>query len=310
MSSNDPSDTHPTRAPGEGKPRPGSPQPGGAPLSPGLYVVSTPIGNLRDVTLRALDVLAGADEVLAEDTRTARKLLDAYSIRARVSPYHDHNGATRRPELLEKLNDGAAIALISDAGTPLVSDPGFKLVRDVAAAGHPVLPIPGASALLAGLVVAGLPSDRFLFAGFLAPKSTARRRELQDLSAIPATIVFYETGPRLASTLADMAEVLGPGRNACVARELTKLFEEARRGTLDSLADHYGEAGGPKGEIVILIGPPEATHASAADLDAALLSALKSMPTKQAANSVAEALGIPKREAYQRALALKTDGPA
>lgn len=308
MTSNDPSDTQPSRASGEDRPRHPPRQPDGAPLLPGLYVVSTPIGNLRDVTLRALDVLAGADEILAEDTRTARKLLDAYSIRARVSPYHDHNGALRRPEILEKLSEGSAIALISDAGTPLVSDPGYKLVREVAAAGHSVFPIPGASALLAGLVVAGLPSDRFLFAGFLPPKSVARRKALTDVSAVPATLVFYESGPRLAGSLADMAEILGADRDACVARELTKLFEETRRDTLERLAAHYQEAGAPRGEIVVLVGPPSEADASEQDLDAALRKALETLPTKQAANAVAEALGIPKRDAYQRALALKAHG--
>ncbi|MEL6663765.1 MAG: 16S rRNA (cytidine(1402)-2'-O)-methyltransferase [Pseudomonadota bacterium] len=310
MSSNDPSGDEPTRQRREAKLHSGAPQHEGAPLASGLYVVSTPIGNLRDVTLRALDVLAGVDEVLAEDTRTARKLLDAYDIRARVSPYHDHNGAARRPEILEKLEGGAAVALISDAGTPLVSDPGFKLVREAAVAGHTIVPIPGASAVLAGLVVAGLPSDRFLFAGFLPPKSAARRNVLEEISGIEATLVFYESGPRLAAALTDMADVLGRDREACVARELTKLFEEARRDRLGALAEHYAEQGGPKGEIVVLVGPPQAPGASEADIAAALIDALQSHPTKQAANAVADALGIPKREAYQRALALKADGKA
>jgi len=308
MSSNDPSQTQPTRAPGEVRPHNEPRQPNGSPLSPGLYVVSTPIGNLRDVTLRALDVLSGADEVLAEDTRTARKLLDAHDIRARLSPYHDHNGAVRRPEIVGKLRDGAAIALTSDAGTPLLSDPGYKLVREVAAAGLDVVPVPGASALLAGLVVAGLPSDRFLFAGFLPPRTAARSKSLEELSRIPATLVFYETGPRLAACLADMAEALGPLRDACVARELTKLFEETRRAPLGELASHYANAGAPRGEIVLLVGPPVDTGPSEADLDVALAEALQTLPTKQAANSVAEAFGIPKREAYRRALELKDNG--
>ncbi|MEM1150554.1 MAG: 16S rRNA (cytidine(1402)-2'-O)-methyltransferase [Pseudomonadota bacterium] len=270
-------------------------------------MVSTPIGNLRDVTLRALDVLADADEILAEDTRTARKLLDAYSIRTKVSPYHDHNGAVRRPEILSRLAEGRSIALISDAGTPLVSDPGYKLVRDAADAGHRVIPIPGASALLAGLVVAGLPSDRFLFVGFLPAKRSARRKTLESIGQSAATLVFYESGPRLASALADMVEVLGPDREACVARELTKLFEESRRGTLSDLQSHYAVADTPKGEIVVLVGPPSDTSVQTLDLDGALRDALETMPTKQAANAVAEALGIPKREAYQRALALKAN---
>ncbi len=308
MSSNDPSQTQPTRARDKVRPHAEPGQPNGSPLSPGLYVVSTPIGNLRDVTLRALDVLAGADEVLAEDTRTARKLLDAYDIRARLSPYHDHNGAVKRPEIVEKLRDGAAIALTSDAGTPLLSDPGYKLVRAVAEAGLDVVPVPGASALLAGLVVAGLPSDRFLFAGFLPPRTAARSKSLEGLARIPATLVFYETGPRLAASLADMAETLGPLREACVARELTKLFEETRRAPLGELASHYATAGAPRGEIVVLVGPPVDSVPSEADLDVALAQALQKLPTKQAANSVAEAFGIPKREAYRRALELKDNG--
>lgn len=274
-------------------------------LEPGLHVVSTPIGNLRDITLRALDTLAGADEILAEDTRTARKLLDAYSVRGKVTPYHDHNGAQRRPEILSALEDGAAIALISDAGTPLVSDPGFKLVREAALAGHRIIPVPGASAALAALVMAGLPSDRFLFAGFLPPKSGARSKALAPLAGVDATLIFYESGPRLAASLSDMAKVLGAEREACIAREITKLFEEARRGRLEALAAHYEAAGPPKGEIVILVGPPADTAPDASDIDAALLKALGELPTKQAANAVADRFDIPRRDAYQRALELK-----
>ena len=283
-------------------------QPGA--VAPGLYVVSTPIGNLRDITLRALDVLAGVEEVLAEDTRVASKLLSAYGLKARLSPYHDHNGAERRPGLLARLQDGARIALISDAGTPLVSDPGWKLVHEALEAGVKVFPVPGASALLAGLVASGLPSDRFLFAGFLPPKSGARRTEIESLKQVPATLVFYESGPRLAETLADLAAVLG-AREAAVARELTKLFEETRRGSLADLAAHYETAGPPKGEIVLLVGPPTEQAASAEDLDAALKVALAEMPTKAAAAAVSDALGLPKREVYQRALQLKAgDGAA
>lgn len=274
-------------------------------VAPGLYVVSTPIGNLRDITLRALDILGGAEEVLAEDTRVASKLLSAYGIKARLSPYHDHNGAERRPGLLKRLEEGGRIALISDAGTPLVSDPGWKLVHEALEHGIKVYPVPGASALLAGLVASGLPSDRFLFAGFLPPKSGARRTEIESLKQVPATLVFYESGPRLAESLADLASVLGD-REAAVARELTKLFEETRRGTLAELAVHYDEAGPPRGEIVLLVGPPKKVQATAADIDAALRVALNEMPTKAAASSVAEALGLPKRDVYQRALQLKS----
>lgn len=274
-------------------------------VAPGLYVVSTPIGNLRDITLRALDILGGAEEVLAEDTRVASKLLSAYGIKARLSPYHDHNGAERRPGLLKRLEEGGRIALISDAGTPLVSDPGWKLVHEALEHGIKVWPVPGASALLAGLVASGLPSDRFLFAGFLPPKSGARRTEIESLKQVPATLVFYESGPRLAESLADLASVLGD-REAAVARELTKLFEETRRGSLAELAVHYDEAGPPRGEIVLLVGPPKKAQATAADIDAALRVALNEMPTKAAASSVAEALGLPKRDVYQRALQLKS----
>ncbi|MEQ9506342.1 MAG: 16S rRNA (cytidine(1402)-2'-O)-methyltransferase [Hyphomonas sp.] len=284
-------------------------QPPGA-VAPGLYIVSTPIGNLRDITLRALDILGGVEEVLAEDTRVASKLLSAHGLRARLSPYHDHNGAERRPDLLKRLEEGGRIALISDAGTPLVSDPGWKLVHEALEHGIKVYPVPGASALLAGLVASGLPSDRFMFAGFLPPKSGARRKEIESLKQVPATLVFYESGPRLAESLSDLSAVLGH-REAAVARELTKLFEETRRGTLADLAAHYEQAGPPRGEIVLLVGPPSATVASAADLDAALRVALSEMPTKDAAAAVSEALGLPKREVYQRALQIKSgDGPA
>ena len=274
-------------------------------LDPGLYIIATPIGNLRDISLRALDTLAAADEVLAEDTRVARRLLDAHNLRAKLSPYHDHNGAKRRPEILAKLGDGGVIALISDAGTPMVSDPGWKLSRDALDAGHKVFPVPGASALLAGLVASGLPSDRFMFCGFLPPKSGARKRAALDLAAVPSTLVFYESGPRLADCLRDLSDTLGGARDAAVARELTKLFEETRRGSLADLATHYAENGPPKGEIVVLIGPPEKIEASEESIDAALTEALKSQSVKHASAEIAELFGLPKRNVYQRALALK-----
>ncbi len=275
------------------------------PLESGLYIVATPIGNLRDITLRAIDTLQAADEVLAEDTRVAKRLLDAHGIRAKLSPYHDHNGAKRRPEILEKLADGDAIALISDAGTPLVSDPGWKLSREALDAGHRVFPIPGASALLAGLVASGLPSDRFMFCGFLPAKSSARQKALTGLASVPSTLVFYESGPRLADCLADLATSLGDDREAAVTRELTKLFEETRRGSLRSLATHYRESGPPKGEIVVLVGPPLEQAVSAEALDQAIRRALQSLSVKQAAAEIAADLGLPKRDVYQRALALK-----
>lgn len=274
------------------------------PLEAGLYVVATPIGNLRDITLRALDVLAGVDRLYAEDTRVARKLLDAYGLRPRLAAYHEHNADVAREEILSALQQGERVALISDAGTPLVSDPGYKLVRGVIEAGRRVFPIPGASALLAGLVVSGLPSDRFLFAGFLSAKQGARRAALQELAEIDATLILYETGPRLAESLADMAQMLGP-RPAAIARELTKMFEEARRETLPALAAHYAKAGAPKGEIVVVVGPPlPKGEVSDEALDAFLANAL-ARGVKEAASEAARALRVPRKRAYARALELK-----
>lgn len=267
-------------------------------------MVATPIGNLRDITLRALDILAGVNKVYAEDTRVARKLMDAYGLKPWLAAYHEHNAEGAREDILAALGRGESVALISDAGTPLVSDPGFKLTRAVIEAGHRVFPIPGASASLAGLVVSGLPSDRFLFAGFLASKQGARRNTLAELAETDATLIFYESGPRLADSLADMAEILGP-RLAAVARELTKMFEETRRDTLDVLAMHYAEVGAPRGEIVVIVGPPLARgEVSDEALDAFLLVALP-RGVKEAAGEAARALGVPRKRAYQRALELK-----
>jgi 16S rRNA (cytidine1402-2'-O)-methyltransferase len=270
-------------------------------------VVSTPIGNLRDITLRALDILGGVGRVYAEDTRVARKLFDAYGLRPRLRSYHEHNAEEAREEILSALAAGESVALISDAGTPLVSDPGYKLVRAALDAGHRVFPVPGASALLAGLAAAGLPTDRFLFAGFLPAKQGARRAALEELRDTDATLVFFETGPRLAESLADMADVLGE-RPAAVARELTKLFEETRRAALPLLAAHYQEAGAPKGEIVVIVGPPPPpAEASDAELDAYLVGMLTSMGVKEAAASAAVKLGVPRKRAYARALHLKDE---
>src|SRR5690242_6900518 len=218
-------------------------------LAGGLHLVATPIGNLRDITVRALEVLAAADLIACEDTRVTRKLLDRYGIRTPLTPYHDHNAAEARPKLLRRLGEGASIVLVSDAGTPLVSDPGYKLVRAVQDAGHSVTALPGASAVLAALAVAGLPTDQFLFAGFLPPKAGARRARITELARIPATIIFFETGPRIGATLADLAAGLGPKRDAALCRELTKLHEEIRRGDLATLAAHYATEE-PRGEIV------------------------------------------------------------
>lgn len=287
-------------------PPPGPPPSRAGPLEPGLYVVSTPIGNLRDISYRAVDVLAGADLVLAEDTRVTGKLLSAYGLSKPVWPYHDHNADAQRPKVLERLKGGARIALVSDAGTPLVSDPGYKLVRGAAEAGCAVHPIPGPSAPLAALAAAGLPTDRFLFAGFPPPKSAARKRWLEGLAGVRATLILFETGPRLAESLADMAEVLG-AREAAVARELTKLYEAFYRGSLPELAAHPGLQS-PKGEIVVLVAPGFEADATAADADAALRDALTRSGPGEAASEVAKALGLPRRELYRRALALKEAG--
>ncbi len=271
--------------------------------APGLHVVATPIGNLGDITLRALATLAGADLIACEDTRVTRKLLERYAIATPLTPYHDHNAATARPKLLRRLAEGAAIALVSDAGTPLVSDPGFKLVRAAQEAGYMVTTLPGASAVLAALSVAGLPTDQFLFAGFLPPKQAARRARIADLARIPATLVLFETGPRIAATLADLAAGLG-GREAALCRELTKMHEEIRRGDLAALAQGCA-AGEVRGEFVIVIAPPTAQERpSAGDTDALLRQALARVSLKDAVGEVAEATGLPRRELYQRALAL------
>jgi 16S rRNA (cytidine1402-2'-O)-methyltransferase len=274
-----------------------------APLAPGLYVVATPIGNLRDITLRALDVLAAADLVLAEDTRVSGKLLAAFGLSAKLERYDEHGAERTRPKALAALQDGKRVALVSDAGTPLVSDPGYRLVREAAEAGHPVFPIPGASALLAGLSVAGLPTDRFLFAGFPPPKSAARRSFLEELAGVRATLVFFEGGSRLPASLADMAVVLGD-REAVVCRELTKLYESVYRAPLSQLAADP-KLQEPKGEIVVLVAPGREAQASAADADTALADALTRLKPAEAAAEVAKALGLPRRDLYRRAMELK-----
>jgi 16S rRNA (cytidine1402-2'-O)-methyltransferase len=274
-----------------------------APLAPGLYVVATPIGNLRDITLRALDVLAAADLVLAEDTRVAGKLLSAYGLSAKLERHDDHAAQRSLPKAMAALAEGKRVALISDAGTPLISDPGYQLVRDAAAAGYPVFPIPGASAVLAGLSAAGLPTDRFLFAGFPPPKSAARRTFLEELAPLRATLVFFEGGSRLAASLADMAAVFGP-REAVVCRELTKLYETLYRGPLPDLAANP-KLDAPKGEIVILVGPGHEVEATAGDIDTALADALQRLRPAEAAAEVAKALGLSRREVYQRAMEMR-----
>ena len=272
-------------------------------LEAGLHIVATPIGNLGDVTLRALAALAGADLIACEDTRVTRKLLDRYGVRTPLTPYHDHNAAEARPKLLRRLGEGAALVLVSDAGTPLVSDPGYKLVRAAQDAGHSVNALPGASAVLAALAVAGLPTDQFLFAGFLPPKAGARRARIAELARIPATLVLFETGPRVAATLAGLAAGLGQQRDAALCRELTKLHEEIRRGDLKTLAEHYATEA-PRGEIVLVIGPPAAEQPSAEDTDALLRDALGRTSLKAAVAEVAATTGLPRRQIYQRALVL------
>ncbi len=272
-------------------------------LAPGLYVVATPIGNLRDITLRALDILASADLICAEDTRVTGKLLAAYSIATPLRPYHDHSKAASRAEIIAQLDDGARVALVSDAGTPLISDPGFKLVREVRSAGHPVFSIPGASSVLAALGSAGLPTDRFMFLGFPPQKAGARKTFLEELRPVVSTLVFFEGPSRLGASLADMAECLGD-RQAVVARELTKKFEEVRSGELSTLSPIY-EANPPRGEVVVVVGPPDAPEADPASLDAMIAGADRSRPLKEVAAEIADALGLRRREVYARALELR-----
>jgi 16S rRNA (cytidine1402-2'-O)-methyltransferase len=271
--------------------------------APGLYIVSTPIGNLSDITLRALEVLAGVDLILAEDTRHSRRLLDHYGIATPLSPYHEHNAAQARPEALARLERGQALALISDAGTPLISDPGFKLVAEARGLGVGVHPIPGASALMAALVAAGLPTDRFFFEGFLPAKTEARRARLNALAAIEATLVFYEAPQRLGECLADLAAELG-SRPACVARELTKLHETLHSGPLDELAAHFAKAE-TKGEIVVVVGPPpERAAVEVSALREELEALLAAHTTKDAAAILAARHGLARRDVYAEALSL------
>ena len=274
------------------------------PIAPGLHVVATPIGNLGDISLRALATLAAADLVLAEDTRVSRVLLTHYGITTPLSAYHEHNADQVRPHLLARLQAGAALALISDAGTPLVSDPGFRLVGDALARDIEVKALPGASAVLAGLVVAGLPTDRFFFEGFLPPKSSARRQRIAELAAVPGTLVFFESPRRVADALEDLAAVLGT-REAAMARELTKMFETVRRGTLPALAAALAADEPPRGEIVLLVGPPGEAPALDADaLDAKIRSALETLSVKDAASVVSAETGQPRRKVYARAVEL------
>ncbi|WP_144223349.1 16S rRNA (cytidine(1402)-2'-O)-methyltransferase [Mesorhizobium amorphae] len=275
------------------------------PLETALYLVATPIGNLADITLRALETLASADLVACEDTRVSRVLLERYGIRRRTTAYHEHNAAEAGPKLIAALEQGQSVALISDAGTPLVSDPGYRLVGEAIERGIRVVPIPGPSAPLAALTASGLPSDTFLFAGFLPAKTGQRQTRLEELKAVPATLIFFESPRRLAETLGAMAEVLGGTRPAAIGRELTKTFEEMRPGTLAELAAHYAAADTPKGEIVICVGPPVARTEGPADIDRLLLSLAAEMPTSKAAAEAAKMTGGQKQVLYRRLLELK-----
>ena len=271
---------------------------------PGLHLVATPIGNLGDITLRALETLAGVDIIACEDTRITRRLTARYGISAQLKPYHEHNAALARPKILERLAQGASIALVSDAGTPLISDPGFKLVREVCAAGHPVIALPGPSSVLSALSVAALPTDRFFFEGFLPAKETARRARLAELKRIDATLVMFESGNRVQDTLRDLADILG-ARDAAICRELTKMHEEVRRATVSELAAVAGELE-TRGEFVLVIGPPEADAQlmTEGDLDDMLRASLQHDSVKDAVAHAVEMSGRPRREIYARALEL------
>jgi 16S rRNA (cytidine1402-2'-O)-methyltransferase len=291
-----PSHSHP-RSKREAAPRP-------AAGTGSLALIATPIGNLGDITARALDGLKAADLIACEDSRVTARLLRHAGIERPLWPYHDHNAESMRPRILARIAAGACVALVSDAGTPLISDPGYKLVQAALAAGHAVTMLPGPSAPIMALALSGLPSERFLFGGFLPAKSKARRAAIAEAARAPVTLVFFETAPRLLDALKDLRAVLGE-RRAAVARELTKLFEEVKRDSLSALVAHYEASGAPKGEIVIVVGPPEKEGASQEDVDTLLRRALQSMSVKDAAATVAAATGAPKRTVYARALELQ-----
>ena len=276
-------------------------------VAPGLHLVATPIGNLGDISKRALDILRGVDIIACEDRRVTGKLLKAYGIVTRTKPYHDHNAKTVRPWLIKQIQQGRSVALVSDAGTPLVSDPGYKLVRGVVESDLPVSAVPGPMAGVMALVLSGLPADRFLFAGFLPNRSAARRTVLMELKTVPATLIFYESARRLGGSLADMAAVLGP-RPAVVARELTKLYEQVVRGSLSELLERYADAP-PKGEIVVVVGPPDAAtrEVGEQELDEVLGRALAGHSLRDAVAAAADATGLPRRVVYERALELRDD---
>ncbi len=276
------------------------------PLEPALYLVATPIGNLADITLRALETLAACDVLACEDTRVTRILLDRYGVRQKPVAYHEHNAEEAGPRLISAISEGRSVALVSDAGTPLVSDPGYRLVEKAREAGIRVVPVPGPSAVLAALTGSGLPSDAFLFAGFLPVKNGARRARLEELKAAPATLIFFESPRRLADTLATMSDVLGD-RPAAIGRELTKTFEEFRTERLAALAAHYAAADTPKGEVVICVGPPVPGGADEHDIDRLLLSLAAEMPASKAAGEAARMTGAKKPDLYRRLLELREE---
>jgi 16S rRNA (cytidine1402-2'-O)-methyltransferase len=271
---------------------------------PGLHLVATPIGNLGDITLRALETLAGVDLIACEDTRITRRLTERYAISAQLAPYHEHNAASARPKILDRLAQGASVALVSDAGTPLISDPGFKLVREACTAGHAVIAVPGPSSVLTALSVAALPTDRFFFEGFLPSKETARRARLTELSKIDATLVVFESGNRVQDSLRDLADIMG-GRDAAICRELTKLHEDIKRAPLSELA-RTADTLETRGEFVLVIGPPaeEAKIMAEGDLDDLLRSSLQRDSVKDAVAHAVELSGRPRRAVYARALEL------
>ena len=308
-----PGPTQSARTPGDESSSPGAVEGGVDPgdwtprhaLAPGLHLVATPIGNLGDITLRALWVLRGVDSILCEDTRVTARLLARFGIVKPLLPYHDHNADRVRPAILDALRRGERLALVADAGTPLISDPGFKLVRAALAEDLPVTAAPGPSAALTALILSGLPTDIFLFAGFLAPRSAARRRALANWHDLAATLIFFEGRSRLAAALADMALVLGE-RSAAVLRELTKRHEEIRRGRLGELAEHYRSADAPRGEVVIVVGPPDvAAPAAAVDIDSRLRALLAGHSLRDAVAQLAAETGITRKLLYERALALR-----
>lgn len=279
------------------------------PVAPGLHIVATPIGNLRDISFRALSTLAAADAILAEDTRVTRVLLAHYGITTPLINYHEHNAAQMRPKIMARLERAQALALVSDAGTPLVSDPGHKLVAEALARGFRVTTAPGPSAVLTGLVLSGLPMDSFFFGGFLPAKPAARRRRLLELASVPATLAFFESPQRVSEMLADAAGVLGE-RPAAIARELTKMFEEVRRGSLAQLASQYAAEAPPRGEIVVVIGRPDPeldTAAASATVDDQLRALLADYSMKEAVALVTAQTGLPRKEVYARALLLARD---